>query len=181
MQHSRWWPDYNIRFFKRGFVEWDEKIHSIPLTKGRGIDLSADENFAIIHHHYQTISQFIQRLDRYTSQQLHILQNDKYQFEWTDLITKPTNEFLSRYFSGQGYKDGLHGLALALMQSFSELVLYVKAWEAVKFIDKNITTTQIETIFRKFFKDYSWWLGDLFKKKKVFYKYISWKLRQKLI
>src|SRR3989344_5665200 len=22
LQHSRWWPDYNIRFFKKGQVEW---------------------------------------------------------------------------------------------------------------------------------------------------------------
>ncbi|MEK7188473.1 MAG: glycosyltransferase family 2 protein, partial [Patescibacteria group bacterium] len=24
MQHSRWWPDFNIRFFKKGFVSWSE-------------------------------------------------------------------------------------------------------------------------------------------------------------
>jgi glycosyltransferase involved in cell wall biosynthesis len=28
---SHWWPDYVYRFFKKGHVEWDEKIHSIPL------------------------------------------------------------------------------------------------------------------------------------------------------
>lgn len=181
MQHSRWWPDYNIRFFKRGYVEWDEKIHSIPLTKGRGIDLPAEENLALIHHHYQTISQFIQRLDRYTYQQLHILQNHKYQFQWSDLITKPANEFLSRYFSGEGYQDGIHGLALALLQSTSELILYLKAWEADKFSQQQIKPVQLETVFRKSFKDSAWWIADLFQRQANYQKYLFWKIKQKLL
>jgi len=39
LRHSRWWPDYNIRFFKKGKVTWNEVIHSVPMTSGKGIDL----------------------------------------------------------------------------------------------------------------------------------------------
>ncbi len=179
MQHSRWWPDYNIRFFKRGFVEWDEKIHSIPLTKGRGTDLPAEENLALIHYHYQSISQFLQRTDRYTNQQLHNLQADNYHFHWSDLITKPTNEFLSRYFAGAGYKDGLHGLAMSLLQFISELTLYLKAWEADKFSPRPIKPQQFEKVFKKSIKDSIWWLADAYKKQGQFTKYLSWKIKQK--
>src|SRR3989344_9503105 len=28
LKHSRWWPDYNIRFFKKGFVSWGNEIHA---------------------------------------------------------------------------------------------------------------------------------------------------------
>src|SRR3989344_6147563 len=37
MKESMWWPDYHIRFFKKGSVSWNEKIHSKPETKGSGI------------------------------------------------------------------------------------------------------------------------------------------------
>ena len=115
IEHSRWWPDYNIRFFKPGAVTWDDAIHSIPLTRGAGFDLPAKEDLAIIHHHYQSISQYLDRHNRYTDQLIKPFIEKNYQFHWPDLITKPTHEFLSRYFAGEGYKDGLHGLALALL------------------------------------------------------------------
>ncbi len=40
LKYSRWWPDYNIRLFKKGKVLWTEVIHSVPLTTGRGLDTS---------------------------------------------------------------------------------------------------------------------------------------------
>ena len=55
IKHSRWWPDYNIRFFKKGKVTWSDKIHSVPLIRGKGKDLEAKEVNAIVHYHYQSI------------------------------------------------------------------------------------------------------------------------------
>src|SRR3990167_384330 len=41
VKHSGWWPDYQVRFFRKGMVAWTEKIHGIPLTKGEGTDIEA--------------------------------------------------------------------------------------------------------------------------------------------
>ncbi len=128
IEHSGWWPDYNIRFFKKGHVSWSEVIHSVPMTKGKGADLEANEGNAIVHYHYTSVEQYINRMNRYTSVQSKKLKKDGYKFEWSDLIRKPTNEFLSRYFQGEGYKDGIHGLTLAGLQAFSEFVMYLKVW-----------------------------------------------------
>jgi len=146
IKHSRWWPDYNIRFFKKGKVSWSEIIHSVPETRGKGLDLEADEKNAIIHHHYVSITQYVQRLDRYTTEHAKILFKDGYEFEWFDLIKKPTNEFLSRYFQGEGYKDGLHGLALAGLQAFSEMVMYLKLWEKQKFSSKGREEIRVDDV-----------------------------------
>src|SRR3989344_3422172 len=35
---SHWWPDYVYRLFKKGFVVWDNAIHSLPQTRGKGLD-----------------------------------------------------------------------------------------------------------------------------------------------
>jgi hypothetical protein len=160
IKHSRWWPDYNIRFFKKGSVSWNEAIHSVPLTKGIGADLEAEESNAIIHYHYQSIEQYIERLNRYTSAQAKNLIKDGYKFVWSDLIKKPISEFLSRYFQAEGFRDGLHGLSLAGLQGFSEFVVYLKVWQAEKFKDMDLDIKRVVNLMKETESDIHYWQAD---------------------
>ena len=160
IKYSRWWPDYNIRFFKKNSVSWSNEIHSIPLTQGNGADIEAKEDLAIIHHNYSSIEQYLERMNRYTTIQADFLVSQGFKFIWKDLISKPTQEFLGRYFSGEGYKDGLHGLSLALLQSFSEVVLYIKLWQKEKFQNQSITLDESVREFEKQEKDFNWWITE---------------------
>lgn len=160
IRHSRWWPDYNIRFFKKGKVVWSEIIHSVPETHGKGSDLEATENNAIIHYHYESIEQFINRLNNYTTQHAKLLIKNGYKFSWKDIVTRPTAEFISRYFSGDGYKDGVHGLALAGLQSFSELALYLKVWQAEKFKESALNFNEVVGAMKESEKDIHYWQAD---------------------
>lgn len=159
IKHSRWWPDYNIRFFKKGFVSWNEVIHSVPMTKGKGMDLPEKEEYAIIHNNYSSIEEYLERMNRYSQVQSEEMMKSGYVFSWKDLINKPLNEFLGRYFSGEGYKDGIHGLALCLLQAFSELVLYLKVWQKQGFDQKELPKKEIKTELTKALKDVKWWVG----------------------
>ena len=165
-KYGGWWPDYNVRFFRNGMVEWQDQIHSQPITQGQGIDAPASEEFAIKHNHYQSISQFLSRLDRYTSVQLNDLKG-KHPFVWTDLVEKPTGEFFRRYFDLEGWRDGLHGLILALLQAVSELVLYLKLWEAESFVEKDVTLVDFDRQIEKEAKKYHSWMAGLFGKQKL--------------
>ena len=129
LQYSRWWPDYNIRFFKKGTVSWQDEIHSVPITTGKGTNLEAQSSLAIEHIHYKNIDEYLYRTIRYANQQAKELKASGYKFEPTDIITKPISEFNSRYFAGEGYKDGLHGLVISLLQFFAILLVYLKVWE----------------------------------------------------
>ena len=160
MKYSRWWPDFNIRFFKKGFVTWNEVIHSVPMTQGRGEDLAEKEELAIVHYNYDSIEQYLERMNRYTTIQAEMLLKVKHKFLWKDLIRKPMGEFMSRYFFGEGYKDGLHGLAAALLQAFSEVILYLKVWQAGKFLDQTISLPEIEKEIKNSTKEINWWLMD---------------------
>lgn len=161
IKHSRWWPDYNIRFFRKKKVRWSNKIHQPPLTYGVGKDLPAKKSFAIIHYNYQTIEQFIDRLNRYSTIQAANLEDDGYKFIWTDVIGKPTQEFLSRYFAGSGYKDGLHGLALAILQSVSELITYLKVWQNEKFANQQVSVKELKKELIKSHKQTLWWTEEI--------------------
>lgn len=159
IKNSMWWPDYNIRFFKKDSVVWGNKIHRPPETKGAGADLDMSEDLAITHYHYQTVSQFVERMNRYTNIQADELLDTGYKFDWKDLITHPVNEFLGRYFANKGYQDGLHGLALCLLQSFSFLTMYLKVWEKEKFREEAIRIQDIELEFKKNGRDLIYWIN----------------------
>jgi (heptosyl)LPS beta-1,4-glucosyltransferase len=159
LRHSRWWPDYNIRFFKHGKVSWDEIIHAVPMTEGRGMDLESLDELAITHHHYESLEQFIDRMNRYTTIQAKLKSKD-YKFKWTDLIRRPTAEFLSRFFAGDGFRDGIHGLALSMLQAFSELVLYLKIWGLNKFKEENINIKEIVEELESTKKELNYWQND---------------------
>jgi len=160
MKHSRWWPDFQIRLFKKGSVSWNEIIHAVPMTQGEGLEIEEKEELAIIHHNYDSVEEYLEKMNRYTSQHAILKVKEGYKFSWKDLVTKPSNEFLSRYFFGEGYKDGLHGLALSLLQAFSELSLYLKVWQKEKFTDENPKLGEVVSALRDQEKELHFWESD---------------------
>lgn len=165
IKNSLWWPDYNTRFFKKSSVRWSDRIHIPPKTEGQGLTLSEEERYAIIHHNYSSISQFIERMNRYTTIQAKNLISDGYKFEWGDLITKPLGEFLSRFFANSGFEDGLHGLSLSFLQAFSHLVMYLKVWEQQGFVEKDLKLSEVDENAKLAGKELTYWFkyGNLSK------------------
>ena len=98
MKYTGWWPDYQIRFFQKGTVVWQDAIHSKPKLNGLVLTLEAKEQWAITHKNYQSIDQFIERMNRYSNFEAEQLQKKGYKFGWQDVLEKPLNEFLSRVF-----------------------------------------------------------------------------------
>lgn len=153
-----WWPDYQIRFFKKNAVVWQDKIHSKPQTKGEGLTIPSEENLAIIHHNYQTVAQFLTRMNRYTDIESKQINSLGHIFDWKDLVQKPLGEFLSRFFASRGYEDGLHGIALSLLQAFSVFVVYLKLWELSKFKKGQISLRDIEEEQVNSFNQINYWI-----------------------
>ncbi|MBI2611979.1 glycosyltransferase family 2 protein [Candidatus Gottesmanbacteria bacterium] len=158
MRHAQWWPDYQIRFFKKGAVFWSDKIHSIPLTRGEGIDIEAKEEYAIVHHNYQTIEQFLDRLNRYTTIQAKEMYLEGKKFSWKDLLHEGTREFVSRFFANEGYKDGVHGLVASLLQSYSISVIYAKLWELEGFNEGRIDLDEFKAEETARSKEETYWI-----------------------
>lgn len=161
IEHSGWWPDYQIRLFKKSSVLWSNEIHSVPITEGKGTDLLSEEEWAFTHYNFATVEQFIERLNRYTTQEAQELISKNNPFEWQNIIKKPANEFLSRFFAWEGYNDGLHGLALSLLQAFSMLVVQLKLWQNEKFRAQEVSIFE-NTVEQgqKLEKDFAYWYRE---------------------
>lgn len=160
IKSEHWWPDYVYRLFRKDHITWEDTIHSIPFTRGQGGELPAHEDLSIVHHHYSSISQYVDRLNRYTDYQVKKLLEEGYSFSWKDLIIKPIDEFITQYFARKGYKEQVHGLALSGLQGFSELVLYLKMWQHDGFVESQIKSNELKEIIDTKGQEFNWWRNE---------------------
>lgn len=181
IRHAGWWPDYQVRFFKKGYVEWTDKIHGVPITRGFGHDIDPDETLSITHYNYQSIEQFIQRMNRYSSIAAKELFLTNSNFIYSKLISAPIREFINRYFVWEGYKDGLHGLGLSFLQSFGELVIYLKLWELFGFKEQRLSLKDTNKLITEGYKEIRYWsIKELLKDDKNLISRLFLKIQRKI-
>ncbi len=99
-------------------------------------------------------------MNRYTGVASKQLYEEGYRSSKDDLFYKPIGEFVSRFFQRSGYLDGLHGLALSMLQSVSELIIYLKLWELEKYKEEKITMENIENNFKEEYRVKQYWLNS---------------------
>lgn len=154
LEHTGWYPDYQLRLFENGCGQYPAKnVHEELETKGEIGYLEKP----MLHLNWETVSQFLLRLDSYTS---HEAESVSKKVDWTDAIKFPFNEFLTRFFAQQGYKDGLHGLVLSLLMAFYWEVVFVKIWEKEGFWNHGGKNFRKEVITETKNVSYQWnyWL-----------------------
>lgn len=126
MEYSGWYPDFQLRLFRNGKGKYPAKnVHEEMIIDGPIGNL---EN-PITHLNWESVSQFILRLDSYTTYEAEKWVADGKKIAWTDAIKFPFSEFLSRFFDRQAYKDGLHGLVLSLLMAGYWELVFAKIWE----------------------------------------------------
>lgn len=127
IKHTGWWPDYHFRLFKKGCLTYFNTIHTQPEVKGRQLTLSPVEANAILHKGIISVSQLLQKYDRYSSLENHFSKADRIRPE--ELLSYADAEFVSRYISSEGYKDGLHGFMLSKFRELYRYIEFAKYWE----------------------------------------------------
>ena len=157
IEHTGWYPDYQIRLWRNGTVYWPcQSVHEHPNINNQ--QLQSLQNH-LIHHNYQTLSQWLQKLDSYsTNDAKHYIKEFSKPY-YKNFLTRPLDQFVERYIKDQGYKDGLHGLVLSILQSFYMVIVSAKAWEMKKFEQETIHTPlqSIEQQAKYLKKIWKWW------------------------
>lgn len=162
LRHSRNWPDYLIRFFKNGMVTWKKEIHSQPITQGNGHTIIDSEKLAIRHQNYTSITQFVTQAVRYSSTQAEELYNSGYKLKTSDLLLKPIQEFNSRFYFAEGFKDGVHGLVYSLLQAFSIMLIYIRLWEMQGSSEKVLSKESFVSASQEAVFEYGHWFTKYF-------------------
>lgn len=131
IKHTAWWPDYQDRLFRKGYVNCPGEVHTRYKIKGRILTLEAKEENAMIHYQTKTVSGWVAKMDRYTS-----LENS---FEHKKNITIENaldyfeKEFVWRFIEKEGYLDGMRGFVLSKLMEFYRFLVFAKYWEKKNF------------------------------------------------
>ncbi len=156
IEHGLWWPDRHLRLFRKDKGRFQEK-HVHEYIEVHGPTDTLTEPF--VHHNYETVGQFIRKMDKlYTENEVANLQATNYQLAWYDAIRFPVSDFVKIYFAQSGYKDGLHGLVLALLQAFYSFVVFAKLWEKNAFAQRSITLEAANDELKRNAREVRFWL-----------------------
>lgn len=156
MQYTGWYPDYQLRLFRRGKGKFaQENVHEMLTVEGEKEQLVS----AILHENFDSISQLIHKhVAIYAPNEADDLIIKGYVFHWLDVIRFPAKEFMSRFFAREGYKDGLHGLFMSIFMAFYHFMIFAYIWEQKGFVqvdDKILEKVDEEMGKQK--KELSFW------------------------
>jgi glycosyltransferase involved in cell wall biosynthesis len=181
IKHTGWWPDYNVRFFKKGSVSWNDEIHSQPKVEGITSQLESNEELAILHYNYISLSQYLSKMFTYTTIQAEELIEKEIKIQKSDFITHPFNEFMRRYFAEKGYRDGVHGFVLSFLQGFSEFLVITRVWEKEGFKEDDKFLDVLTWQWKKIQKEMSYWIyTSKIADSKNYIKKMEYKIKRKI-
>ncbi len=126
------YPDYNIRFFKKGIGSYPPYIHStVEIKEGEiyTIDRKRRE-LAIVHKQERSISQLLQTLDKYTSLEVEKLKKKNAKINLWIHFYKSLFLIFEKFFLKGGYKNGIKGFVVCTIEyGIYKFVVGCKYWE----------------------------------------------------
>ena len=127
INHSGFYPDRQLRLFKREFGEWvGGRVHERVEVKGRVGNLKND----LLHYPYKgSISGILRKVDVFSGLAAEDMYDRGKRYRLRQLLIRPVTKFIEVYFLKFGFFDGLPGFIIAGMSSFTMFVRYSKLKE----------------------------------------------------
>lgn len=129
IKHCGWYPAYNLRLFKKGYVYFPPTLHTDGRPKGPAGYLSNP----LLHYSYPSIEDYLPKLNRYTRQWAKEAHEKGVRVKGIGLVIcfliKPLYHFLRKYFLLGGYKEGFLGFFISVSSGLTIFMNYAKLWE----------------------------------------------------
>ena len=122
--HGGWYPQYHVRFQRRGHGRWGRSVHEGFSVDGPIGHLKAH----IVHFAHPTVAAFITKMNRYTDLDARQAGGSPAMLTLRAVV-EPGPYFVYKYVVQQGFRDGWRGLVIALLLGFYRCVTYLKALE----------------------------------------------------
>lgn len=123
MRGGGWWPDEQLRLFRRAAGRYDpaRQVHEVVILDGPAGHLRAP----LIHHNYDDWRQVLAKQRRYTARAVRDALAADLPIRPRNYLLQPPRAFRRRYLTLHGYRDGWLGLWLALVLAYYELLFYI--------------------------------------------------------
>jgi glycosyltransferase involved in cell wall biosynthesis len=132
IRHGGWYPDYNLRLFRKGKGRFEErKVHEAIRVDGP----VGHTRHAILHYAYPDLQSYLSTINKYSSLAVAVMAEQgvsPVRTTWLNIVFRPVFTFCLKYFFRLGFLDGKHGLVLNIFHSYYVFAKYAKAWEFTK-------------------------------------------------
>jgi glycosyltransferase involved in cell wall biosynthesis len=129
IRHGGWYPDYNLRLFKRGKGRFEERaVHEAIKVQGT-VGRTA---YAIEHYAISDLASYMSSINKYSSLAVTVMSQQRispFKAGWINILLRPLLTFVYKYIFRLGFLDGKHGLVLNLFHAYYVFAKYAKAWE----------------------------------------------------
>lgn len=125
IKHCGWHPERIVRLFDRRAAAFDgNAVHESVRVTGPVGRLPG----LLLHHSYDTMELYVQKLDRYTTLSARQLHASGKRVRPLSAVIRGKATFLRMYLLQGGFLDGWQGLVLCLGSGYSVMVKYIKLW-----------------------------------------------------
>ena len=125
IRHGDWYPDFQLRLFRRDRGRWKEPIHEFVEVSGKVTTLSGE----LLHYSFPSMNRYIDKINPFSDEFLKKQLDQKKPWSLTKTISRPLWRFFRGYFLRCGFLDGFPGLWIAVATGFSTFVRYSRGYE----------------------------------------------------
>ena len=141
--YGRWiasgglYPDFQIRLFRRTAGRYDDDIllHERLHLRGRIGRMTSP----LDHHSMPSIGAHVKKMRRYTTLGAQEKLKIRSRVTAVDLAGNHLATIVRTYAMRGGYRDGVHGVIVALFAGMHTFVKYAKSWEMLEGRGKEVT------------------------------------------
>ena len=120
--YAGWYPDYQLRLFRRECGRYDPERHVHEILQLDG--LTGRLRHALIHHNYASVTEFVARQRHYARYAAAVLRNQGERARMHNFALQPLRQFFWRFVALSGWRMGWHGLLLSALMAHSQWALY---------------------------------------------------------
>lgn len=126
IRYGGWYPNRLVRLFQRTRGSWvGDDVHEYWKSDGKVGELKND----LVHYSFHSITDQVQRNNRYSSLGAQALQKSGVRFSLFKLLFKPWSKFVETYFLKRGFLDGYPGFMISVSAAYSVFLKWAKLWE----------------------------------------------------
>jgi glycosyltransferase involved in cell wall biosynthesis len=121
-----WYPDYQTRLYDRRAAQWTGRyVHESVAARGPVARLHGE----LQHFAYRDIADHLETINRYTTYAAREMREDgRHSSAWLMLVHPPA-AFLRNYVLKGGFRLGMVGLIVSVMNAYYVFLKFAKLWQ----------------------------------------------------
>ena len=121
-----WYPEFRLRLCRRSKTTWSGvDPHEKAIVDGKVRRLNGE----LFHYSFTDLTDYMRRMNTLASNAADTMMKAKRKPSIVDIALRPWTRFFKFYVLKKGYREGLAGFIVAVIEGVSVFLKYSKVWE----------------------------------------------------